>query len=566
MAAAVAMQGCGGGSGGASSAGPSPPSSPTVSPPPPAATTSTLRQFVGEVATGTYTSVAVGNPSLLNQQVAGKAAGSQKTLFAAALDYVFPRARAQAAPGCLQLVGLKTADTRWEAVALLNSGGNVCALDAFAIGTTHLLITLDNQSVNGKFCNLLVLRRSDGKSFCVLEDAPEQGYKLSARRDSFGSFIYQPVRVSGNGKYVLVNYSNAKSARLMLLDVSNPNTDPVAKIIWGKSNSSASGEAEYVSSLDKYAPTNAGDAVVDYQYRLSTGATARYVDWISVDSLSSNVEDHKAFRMPAEPLAGVNDIGAIVSPTDPTEAGMVIYSMSDYMVRFDKTINSFTWKKIDDVSSLPWVLGTLDGAYVGWKICGATYDHYENNALVGKRIDCAHYSSPSQGEGYRSWWGPPSDGFDNTVEHVALVSTTVGWNGSSSELIALLPTDTKWGAQHAGSFTIPWSQATNRYTVSYTSGKATFVYKSTNINSATGALVVDVESKQAVKVTVPDNHVIDRVEESSLSPGTLHVRGFENMGGKPFTARISSAGAFTDIQYLPVGAFSSSLTVIPIGS
>jgi hypothetical protein len=123
--------------------------------------------------------------------------------------------------------------------------------------------------VDGQYCNLLMMRKTDGKLFCAMEDTAAT-YSLTTTTPE----------ISGNGRYTLIQATHFSSAGtapgtliLIRLDLQNPSGSPVLKTIWA-----VEGDGVGVDiMLTDHAPMNSGNAVILVSYPLLQRNVKKYV-------------------------------------------------------------------------------------------------------------------------------------------------------------------------------------------------------------------------------------------------------------------------------------------------
>ena len=542
---------------------------------PPAVTT--LRAFVDEVANGRYTALTVGNIDLLNKRQSVAYLDIFKNLIRNVRNLNFINAYAQTTSTCLNLSGLRKVDASWEAINVLNNGVTpLCALDAFNVANTHFLITLNNQKIEGKFCNILILRKSDGKSYCLLEDAINN-YSLSAKRDlKSGQYTYKPVRVSSNGKYVLVDYSTNQESKLLSIDLSDPLTDPKIQVIWGTPKTlSTDNPLGLTTKLIDYAPTNNGDAAVifstttftnlntsqmiwapkqdgaklgsslplgvkwpsDLLNSLSNGCGG-YTDSTNIKFFSGNYRALGEICAPSQPDYNQLTFGSVFAPQNPAENGIVYLNggANAKIIRFDRFSNKFVYGQSNSGAALfnP-IEGNIGGLTLGWLRCGK---------------NCGQY-------GIYGWpYELPID--SSLYESVVFFVAPISFEGGLEKILRVIPTKVKYNT------TDIWG-GTNIYSIIFSGKKVLISYQGNTLNPLSGVILFDPFNNSIQELQIPRDIIIDRIENSNSILDTFNITGFNSATLQPFTAQINSSGVLVNLQYFSAGSLSSSISIIPLG-
>jgi hypothetical protein len=178
--------------------------------------------------------------------------------------------------GCLtRLVGYNQTKEAWEVLKLTTDESEACAMN-FVVAGDYYISQMDAFKLDGGYCNLLMMRKTDGKLFCGLEAKPTQ-YALPNK-----------IEVSSNGKYGLASVSatpltastfcettpypgctpfysldwTKQSLELLRLDLKPANGIPAIKVIWATLNNGL------LAQITDLALTNAGNAFVFYSYEV----------------------------------------------------------------------------------------------------------------------------------------------------------------------------------------------------------------------------------------------------------------------------------------------------------
>lgn len=533
---------------------------------PPAVTT--LRAFVDEVANGRYTALTVGNIDLLNKRQSVAYLDIFKNLIRNVRNLNFINAYAQTTSTCLNLSGLRKVDASWEPINVLNNGVTpLCALDAFNVADTHFLITLNNQKIEGKFCNILILRKSDGKSYCLLEDTINN-YNLSAKRDfKSGQYTYKPVRVSSNGKYVLVDYSTNQESKLLSIDLSDPVSGPKIQVIWGTSKTlSTDNPLGLTTKLIDYAPTNNGDAAVIFSTTTFTNLNTLQIIWAHkldatklgsslplgikwpsdlLDSLSNGCnplsEKLRALGdecLPNQPAYSQLSLGSIFTSQNPLENGVVYLNSGGNakIVRFDRINNKFTFGQSNSGAALfnP-IEGNVAGSTLGWLRCAT---------------NCGQFGAYG--------WPYEMPNTSQTFESVVFFLAPISFEGGLEKVLRQIPTKVKFSP------TGNWP-GTNIYSVIFSGKKVLITYQSQSLNPISGAFLFDPYTNSIQELQIPSDLIIDRIENSKSSGDNFNITGFNSATLQPLMAQINSSGLLVNLQYFSAGSLSSSISIIPLG-
>ena len=529
--------------------------------------TDSLALQVPGVATGTYSKMTLMAPAditALNEPKSFWPAGSN--LLAKLSPYLFKEAQASIAQICSQqLVGYNEGKEAWELLPLTTQGDSACATSFISAGD-YFLTTMSDFQVDGQYCNLLMMRKTDGKLFCAMEDTAAT-YSLTTTTPE----------ISGNGRYTLIQasqyvytYPYTSTHMLIRLDLQNPSGSPVLKTIWAVEGNGANN-----AMLTDHAPTNSGDAVI--AYTISQRSVKKYVQvnaalddpttntFVTLPETYTNIQNLLSPNSIYCPPKFVPDVTSqsntvlILQPA--TVSCQNNGNVSPSIVRLNAINTSNfnydflgTYGNNRPLGPVSMNLNGIVGLY--YKVIYSMdstppYTHYTYSVVaytnpLTTSVDFSTVTLPS------TWGDTTCSGFsgsdcttdsisysyDMTTEPAGLIYVSYGWGG------LILKNDNQtvfWVAyDHANG----WGRTYDRL------------------------LRVDAANKEGKYISIRINYIITGVTQSSRYPNDVLISGIDtDVGsGSPFAARITASGDVEEYSVLPQSFKTNPFKIVEIGS
>ena len=523
--------------------------------------TDSLALQVPGVATGTYSKMTLMAPAditALNEPKSFWPTGS--SLLAKLSPYLFKEAQASIAQICSQqLVGYNKGKEAWELLPLTTQGDSACATSFISAGD-YFLTTMSDFQVDGQYCNLLMMRKTDGKLFCALEDTVA----------SYGFMTTSP-EISGNGRYTLIpviNYSSASSV-LIRLDLKNPTGSPVLKTIWAVNYSSA--------SLTDHAPTNSGNAVI--AYTISQRSVKKYVQ------VNAALDDPTTNTFVTLPETYTN-IQNLLSPNStycsPKFVPDVTSQSNTVLILQPATIdcpNNFEFN--------PSIvrLNAINTSNINYDFLG-TYGNNKPlgpisinlNGIVGLyyKVTYSMDSTPPYTVTYSvvSYTNPLTTSVDFST--VTLPSTwgdttCSGFSGSDCTTDSI-SYSYDMTTEPAGLLYTSWGRGGGIFLKNDSQTVFWVAYDHANFggwgSTYDRLLRVDAANREGKYISIPINYIITGVTQSLNYPDDVLISGIDSDegSGSPFAARITASGEVVDYSVLPQSFKTNPFKIVEIGS
>ncbi len=537
------------------------------------------------VSDNMYSKMTIMNPTVLKSAQADTDLQEHHYSLARILNFFIETATAATTSCSGQLVGLKKEQETWEVLKLTQDGKDVCAINIISLND-YVLVTLEKTLVNTAYCNMLIMRKVDGKLYCGLESAPIQ-------------YDIESVNISSNGKYSAINatatpYSSYPGGYgdyldggrqypvLLRMALKSWDGNPNIAMIWADPNA-----AFTASGIDDAVPTNSGDAVMFTHRNGIYFAEYVQVNWFYNDplmntrySLVTPWADKNVHKL--LPTADWNkwtfdDIHSnwklrlIPDPSDRMNSALIV---EDYW----STTDSVVGRRPGVVRvNAPTPGNPPQYDFLGYSttVCGVSFSCWDRDSFkvmqgVVKSLlplsDSYWSHNYTTKVSYRINKYPEFQSLsDLQFSNNNLTNCTVGMLSlNCSTDVTLIPSISvcdpypcKYG-ENLGNTSVFWDM--DGVWLASTENRNNFKYKH--------IVWIDDASKMAKHFQF-QGYVIDKIDVSYKYPGTLLVQGIDlnsGLSGSRFVARIAKDGSLYEKSMIPDKVTVNPITMVELGS
>jgi hypothetical protein len=443
-------------------------------------------------------------------------------------------------------VGYNQTKEAWEVLKLTTDGSEACAMSFVSAGD-YYISQMNAFQLDGGYCNLLMMRKTDGKLFCGLEENSTT-YNFSYKNNTIAD-----AKLSSNGKYGLLSVfiypdyikTMEGSIELLRLDLKTATGIPAIKVIWRVPNPYP---PQSPSGIIDSAPTNAGNAFVFYTY---DGLT--FHKFIQVNNALNDINSNNYVKLPTlEPYifsinTSVGDQPLLLSDNNVDNLDTVIM-----VTGFMGSTNSVIRINSNNSSSI-----TYD--YLGFSNLWCGYNAYFCSTML---IDSKFYWLNFLNNSYSSLILYSNSFLEHQdISSVNLVAArvdpvvagcTVG-NGTCTTDDPILTVANNL-VYSTSTFKVSWF------------GKVGWLILTQGSSSTPSLYKIDLLSNTSIRVILPDVK-IKTIEASGKYPGDVIVTGTDyrvGVTGSPFAARITNDGGLVDYSVLPTSFTTSTIQVVEL--
>ncbi len=447
---------------------------------------------------------------------------------------------------------------------LTTQGDSACATSFISAGD-YFLTTMSDFQVDGQYCTLLIMRKTDGKLFCAMEDTAAT-YSLTTTSPE----------ISGNGRYALIQASHTPSVwigtytyMLIRLDLQNPSGAPVLKTIWAVEGNGANN-----AMLTDHAPTNSGDAVI--AYTISQRSVKKYVQ---VNAAFDDPSKNKLFTLPETYTNIQNLLSPNITSCSPKFVPDVTSQSNTVLILQPSSQSCYTFTNPAIVR-----LNAINTSNINYDFLG-TYGNkmplgpvsINTNGIVGLYYKVTYSMDTT----------PPYTQH-NTYSVVSYTNPLTASVDFSTVTLAWF-----WGDTTCSGFSV--SSCTTDV-VSYSYDMTTEPGGLSNVSNGSGGLIlkndnqtvfwvaydhanalggtydrlirVDEANKEGKQISFPSYYIIKGVFQTSRYPDDVLISGIDTDegSGSPFAARITASGEVVDYSVLPQSFKTNPFKIVEIGS